>query len=301
MTILKLIRFPNLLMVFFTQWVIYQMMSKAHQVNSILSNFQTFDFILLSVCTMLIAASGYVINDIYDQKIDSVNKPEKQIVGKYITGKTAMLIYILLLVFGFGLAFYLAVQEAKTPLIVLFPASAFLLFLYALHFKKTYLLGNVLVSLFVAAVPIIVILGFFNSLAAANEAFPKQMIAIYIYAAFGFISNLLREIVKDLEDVEGDHLAKAKTLPIVSGSKTALSICIFLTGLLIVGIIVFICIDLKNIGALLGFLLLAIIASCLWLINHLRKAEQKGDFGRISLGIKIIMLIGLISLYIWSI
>lgn len=283
-------------MVFISQCVIFHILQL-----TIGSPLGFINFLMLSFCTILIAASGYVINDVFDVEIDAINKPEKQIVGKSITEKTANYIYGLLVILGFAIAIYLAYHLEKFNLLILFPAATGLLYLYARWFKKSFLVGNILVSVFVAAVPLIIVLGAFDSFQEASSKGGMLIKGIYIYSVFGFIANLLREIVKDVEDQEGDKIAAANTLALQWGERKAKGICLALVLLLIIGLALYIFQEFQDLSLYFLTAISIVLIFNVWIAFQLNKAQHKNDYHKISTNIKLMMLCGLISLYIWTI
>ncbi len=107
--VLNLIRWKNLLMIAFMQYLIkYALLLPFRESHSVLVTLSDFHFFLLVLATVLIAAGGYVINDIYDVETDRINKPEKLIINKYITEKNASTLFMILNIIGVGIGFYFA-------------------------------------------------------------------------------------------------------------------------------------------------------------------------------------------------
>ncbi len=294
-----LIRWPNLLIVCITQIIVwFQLIGKTLHYQNLTSNLSLFQFILVSLCTMIVAAAGYVINDIEDIKIDLINKPEKVIVGKHILVKTCYSFYYLLLVIGLLIALVLAWQLDKLPYVLLYPISAGALHVYATHLKKTSLLGNILISFFVAAVPILVFLADADQIPFSQNT--RLYSILILYSTLAFLANLAREIVKDMQDQKGDKVFGAKTFPIRYGfTSTKYLIHFILTTILIVlGYWSFIYDShFQNSFSIgLGSLPLTLIAISLMI--YLTKMESPVEFGKWSLGIKLFMLFGLIFLYL---
>lgn len=296
---IKLVRWPNLLIVFLTQWIVWsQLMCKSLRQLGIASNLSFFQFCLLSFSTMLVAAAGYVINDIEDVKIDLINKPDKVVVGTRLTAGLCYTFYYCLLLIGFTIALFLAWQLDKFPFVMLYPLFAVLLHLYATHLKQTPLLGNILISLFVAAVPMLIFLADASELFIyANE---RVLHILLLYGSLAFLANLAREVIKDMQDVKGDRAYGAKTFPILFGLKNSKYLVMF-SLLTIIAILMYWTfvwdIDQQSrwsIGA--GTVPLLLI--CFGLITQLPKLESAAEFGRWSLGIKIFMLFGLLFLYL---
>lgn len=272
--------------------VYYFVLSKLH-VNLVLSGTELVLFIL---DTMMIAATGYIINDIVDYQADYINKPHKTFIPNPVSLQNAWRYYFIILITGFLLAIYLGIQTNNIPLITLYPLACGLLFTYSTRFKNSILTGNLLVSLFVAFVTGIILVAERQILFEA-EADWKQMAIIEIlcfYMAFSFLVNLIREIIKDVEDIEGDKAKGLITYPIQFGvnSSKRLSIIILSITILIVAIwsqISLIDMDLR----LKAYLFLMIIAPLVIVIQILTKTTGKRDFSKISTILKWTMLAGL--------
>jgi len=296
---IKLVRWPNLLIVFVTQCVVwFHLVNNALELKNLTSNLNLFQFLLLSLCTMIVAAAGYIINDIKDVKIDLINKPDKVIVGKFISVKTCYLFYYLLLGLGLLLAIALGWKLNKLPFVILFPMAAGCLHAYATTFKKSNLIGNILISCFVAAVPIIIFLADAEYFSFADDT--RLYYILLLYALLAFLANLAREIVKDMQDVKGDKSFKASTFPIRFGfQKTRYLIYSILSSLLfILGYWTFIY-DFTNQSNLsIGLGTIPLLTIALALMISLSSFNTPDDLGKWSLGIKLFMLFGLIFLYL---
>ncbi len=298
---IKLIRWPNLIIVFITQWIVWTFLIKgALTQNGIDSNLSIDQFILLSVCTMLVAAAGYVINDIEDVKIDLINKPNKVIVGKYLTKQFCTTYYYTLLTVGLIIAVYLGWSWNKLSYVVLYPLFSGLLYYYAVALKKSFLLGNVLISLFVAFVPILIFLAEYEGVVQLNDQ--RLMNILILYGALAFLSNFIRELVKDIQDIKGDKAFGANTFPIRYGhrsGKILLSlILVILMSLILIWTFILDKENQSNLSMALGTSPLLLIS--LALLSTLPKLESPKQFGNWGNGIKIFMLFGLVFLYLQS-
>ena len=298
-SLLKLIRWPNLLIVFITQWLVWnELIGKSLAVHNLNSNLSFFQFLLLSLSTVLVAAAGYVINDIEDIKIDLINKPDKVIVGKYILTKQCKIIYHSLLAIGFLFAVYLAWQLDEIPYLFIYPLSAACLHFYATHFKKSTLWGNLIISLFVAAVPLIIFLADIEQFSYTTDT--RLYHILYLYASLAFLANLAREIVKDMQDIKGDKIFGANTFPIRFGLVPS-KYLIYLLLIIIFLILLYWTWILDNaqqtkISIAFGSIPLLVIVSAL--IVTLQSMNSKEEFGKWSLGIKLFLLFGLLFLYL---
>jgi len=239
MNYVKVIRWPNLLimagvMVCLRYFLILPQFDKVE----ILAG-TTFSLFLLFVAGVLaIAAGGYVINDIFDQEIDAINHPGSQIVGAKMTLFHANLYYVVLTAFGVCVGIYLAWLTSRIYFGMIFVTMAALLYYYSKRYKRQLLSGNIVVSIATALVLIIVwnfelfMLDTENAQSAVDSGItPYISKMVYAYTFFAFIVSLIREIVKDMEDVTGDAAYNCATIPILLGiarTKKIVSVLIVL-------------------------------------------------------------------------
>lgn len=223
MSFLRLIRFPNLVIVALTQYLLYQrIILPALDNQQIVRTLPQDQFLLFIIVTVFITAGGYIINDIIDVKIDSLNKPLKIIIGRKITMVTAYWLYFCFNLLGFLFALYLALVGNRMSLLFIFPGAVIGLLLYSAFLKKRPLSGNLLVSLYCAGVALIIWIAEQPSLLQlSGTAFTYVAHLFTYYAVFAFFATLFREIVKDLEDATGDAAAGAQTAPIAWGVTPA--------------------------------------------------------------------------------
>ncbi|WP_308992229.1 geranylgeranylglycerol-phosphate geranylgeranyltransferase [Mariniflexile litorale] len=299
MNIINLIRWKNLLMIAIVQLLIKYALLEPFGVPTSLN---TLGIVLLILATICIAAAGNIINDIYDIETDFINKPDKIIVGKSISEKTAYNLFIIFNVVGVSIGFYLSHMVDRNAFFSLFVIISALLYVYATYLKQTLLIGNIVISVLVALSLIIV--GIFELLPATISFNQQTQLTffkiIFDYAVFAFIINLLREITKDLEDINGDYKAGMNTLPIAIGTKRATKVLFTLSfvPLFIVGSYVVNSLY-KNQIAVLYFLIF-IIAPLIYITIKLFNASTKKDFHHISNMLKLVMLFGMLSLLLYK-
>ncbi|SKB30977.1 4-hydroxybenzoate polyprenyltransferase [Salegentibacter holothuriorum] len=294
-TYLKLLRWPNLIFIALTLILIKFSFFEEFGASITLN---AFGYALLILATICIAASGYVINDIYDIETDKINKPKKLFVGNKVSEKRANNLFIVLNIIGVGLGFYLANLLGKPGFVAIFIFSSALLYLYASYLKQIPILGNVLISLLVAFVVLLpAIFDLFPAISSQNKKIQSLLFSILLdYAVFAFLVNLLREMVKDQEDVKGDHNAGIQTLPIILGVKRTNKI-IFALGILpVVAIVYYIYNYLFENTFLVIYTLLFILAPLLYFLVRIWEAKKKSDYSHLSLMLKIILFFGLISI-----
>jgi 4-hydroxybenzoate polyprenyltransferase len=232
---------------------------------------------LLVVSTCLIAAGGYIINDYYDIKIDLVNKPERVVIGHGITRRYALLFHTLLTISGIIIGAFLNWKIGAINF-----AAGFLLWWYSNDLKRQPFIGNFVVGLLTGA-----------SILMVDSLYRSGNTLIYIYASFAFFISLIREIIKDMEDLKGDNTFGCRTLPIVWGLRKTkfliyLLIILFSGGVLLVN---FFYVNLP-----LWYFGVCLFIPLLWLLYQLVKADTKRDFAWLSNFCKMILLLGVLSM-----
>ena len=303
MNYLNLIRWKNLLMLVLVQVLVkYALFEPFLKTSNLSVTFNWFGFTLLVISTVCLAAAGYIINDIHDVEADLVNKPEKVLIGKSISENIAYNLFIALNIVGVGIGFYLSILIGKSFYFVLFIIISALLYLYATHLKELTLIGNIVVSLLVAFS--ILIVGLFDLtpvITAENQQTQLTFFSIVLdYAIFAFMVNLLREIAKDIEDVDGDYKAGRKTLAVTLGRERAKNILLILISVAITAIVYYLLKNLYKQQIAIGYFLIFIIGPLLYLSIKTYSAKQKKDFSFISKALKLVMLFGMFSLLIYQ-
>jgi 4-hydroxybenzoate polyprenyltransferase len=272
---LKLTRFPNLFIIGFTQYfcAIF-LVAFPDNGFELLYDYRLF---LLSSSTIMIAAAGYIINDYYDVKIDYINKPNRVVVGKLIKRRIVLASHVVLNVLGIGIGFYLNLYIG----IINFFAG-FLLWIYSNQLKRLPFIGNLVISL-LTALSILVLAVYFQ----------KNVSLIMNYAIFAFSINLIREIIKDMEDLRGDMRFGSKTLPIVWGLRKT-KYLLYVLILVFVFILFYLSFQLGN--QTLNIFLIILIVPIIYLIYLLYRADSQKRFHRLSMYCKLLMLAGISSM-----
>lgn len=299
MKYLKLIRYQNLLLLAFMQLLFRYGFLKFQNIFLSLNDWQ---YGLLVLATVLIAAAGYVINDILDQETDYDNDKGNVIVGKLISEKVAYNFYFVLNITGVGIGYYLASVIHKPSFAGAFIIISATLYMYATSLKQMLLIGNIVVALLLSFS--VIIIGLFDLLPATYEGNQTEMGVMFSilidYAIFAFIINLIREIVKDMEDVEGDYNNGISTLPIAIGlGKT--SIIVGVLGIIATLILLWY-INSNLMESKLYYTviygLFFVVAPMIFFVVKVWSAKTKEEFRLLSTVLKWIIFFGILSILV---
>jgi 4-hydroxybenzoate polyprenyltransferase len=256
-----------------------------------------FNYILLVIATVCIAAGGYVINNIMDQDTDEIAKPQNRVVGVSISETMAYNWYIGLTIIGVGIGFYLSNVIYKPTFASMFILVATLLYMYATSFKQIPVLGNVVVALMLSTS--IIIIGLFDILPAIdvdNRFRMKEAFDILMhYAIFAFIINLIREIVKDMEDMDGDYQSGINSLPIAIGVQKTKIIVGVLTVISIGILAYYVNSNLFELDYVVYYAMILIVGPLIYFGVKLLNAATKKEYHHLSLVLKIILFFGILS------
>ncbi|WP_406683395.1 geranylgeranylglycerol-phosphate geranylgeranyltransferase [Seonamhaeicola sp. MEBiC1930] len=299
MNFLNLIRWKNLLMIALVQLLIKYGLLESFGAHTTLD---TIGIFILILATISIAAAGNIINDIHDIETDLVNKPEKVIVGKSISEKWAFNLFIVLNIVGVGLGYYLSHIVGKSAFFSLFVIISALLYVYASYLKQTLLIGNIVISILVAlSVLIVGVFELLPNITPLNQQLQLVYFKIVLdYAIFAFIINLIREIAKDIEDIDGDYKAGMNTLPIAIGRERTSNILFALSLIPVLGIAHYIVYELyQNQIAVIYFLML-LWAPSIYISIKVFNAKSKKDYYHISNLLKLVMLFGMLSVLLYK-
>lgn len=308
---LRLVRWPNLVMIAVTQVLFY--ISFVYPYYAALEDFYTsftgIYFLLLMVSSLLIAAAGNIINDYFDRNIDEINKPEKKVIDKFIKRRWAIVLHILFSFTGILIGFYI---DLNTPVFWMGFSNAIcvcLLFAYSISLKKKLLVGNILISMLTAWVILVCFFCYYRTMSCNNcetfqwEATVRRFIRIsFLYAGFAFVISLIREVVKDMEDREGDKRYGCNTMPIAWGIPASkVFVAVWLVVLIgMIGIVQFYVLQFGWYWSAV-YCIVLIIAPLLWILRQLYKAQVPKDYHQVSSAIKFVMMAGLLSMIFFKI
>jgi len=299
----KLIRIQNLAIIALTQYLfryfILIPIMKLEPVSPVLSHL---NFALLVISTLFIAAAGYAINDYFDIRTDRINKPKKIIVGKHISRRVAMLIHTVFNVIAFIIGTYVSYKAGSVKLVVILIIMITLLWMYSVKFKAYFLLGNILVS-FSSAMSILIVWIFDMYAIHYTGEFIIMNIRtlnffVWAYFLFAFAISLLREIIKDIEDIEGDKKIGCTTIPVVLGVKKTKY---FLYAILLISLCALIYLSYQiccsqYFKVVFWYMDIVIIIPLIYMGYIIIKAKNKDDFSYLSSITKFIMLAGVLSM-----
>lgn len=274
-SLLKLTRFGNLLIIALAQYF----------TAGYLVGVDTLDdsrLFFLSVSTIVIAAAGYIINDYYDVKIDYINKPDRVVIGKSIPRRYAILFHVVLSGLGVLLGFYLWWKTRMLRIPAINILSVFLLWWYSNSLKRMPFVGNLTVAILTGL-----------SILIVDALYRTGSALIIIYALFAFFMTLVREIIKDIEDLKGDNTFGCRTLPITMGIRKTKIVVYVILGIFSVTVLV---LNFFYEALPLKYYLIFLFLPLLWFTYRLFRADMKNDFSILSSFCKIIMVLGILSM-----
>jgi len=301
----RLVRWANLLIMVFIQFALYYVLVDRFYGMVGVTPALGYTFLsLLVVVTVLVSAAGYIINDYFDIRVDRINKPGKMVIEKHINYRAALTMAWILNAVAVVLGFYLARESGSWRLGLLFPMVIMMLWLYSINYKRTVLWGNIAVALLSAMVVLFVWLFEFFMLRQQPASFVTisaylGVISAYFgfYALFAFFITLIREVVKDAEDIEGDKTYGVNTLAVRYGTgmskKVAAGIAVFTVLAMVYAVWV-----MFKMNMVIPFIyyFVAVIIPLVYVVFRIRSAQSKADFSAISSILKLIMLAGIIGL-----
>lgn len=278
-------------------------------------NQEPLDFFLLVFSTILIAAGGNIINDYFDVKADRINKPEKLIITKHIKPRWAIVTHWLFNLLAFTIACFLSWRYETFWYMFIHLLSINGLWFYSMYFKRKFLTGNIIISLLTGLVPILCGIYFLHITTPFNDFLPPhwskeswlsalnlKIFFVLFYAIFAAALNLVREIIKDMEDVEGDKMIRAKTIPIVLGQRKTKWIVISLVIIMLILPTPFIFEAYTIYGNTLVQTMapaILIVLGLLLVIFQVWKAQEKQELKRADLTLKLVMIIGCCMPFYW--
>ncbi len=301
----KLIRATNLFIIGLSISLFYCLiLIPAHQ-SKLFTNllpFTTLEFVLFVLSVVFIAAAGNIINDYFDFELDKEFKPQRPLPSGAFSLDTAMYLHAVFAFAGIGLGFYLGYKNSSFKIGYIYIICTLMLYVYSAFLKKMPLAGNVLVSALTGFVFVLLMLfevNFLNTIHFEGSQFVLDMLLwqVKFYGGFAFLTNLAREIVKDIEDKEGDGEHSINTIAVQFG-ETAAKITTAIVLVLLLAALAFFMRGFIAAGAVKEFVYLsvAVVVPVIAAIVLLVPAKEKKQYTRISLLLKVIMLLGILSI-----
>lgn len=302
MAYFRLFRVVNLfimaLIMVFVKFFLFDPSLALDKVASPLSDLQ---FIWLVATYMFIAAGGYAINDYYDIGMDEINRPGKTVLRNKIPLSYGQNLFFILtaigVLSGFGLAYTL--QSTTLYFMPVFVAALF--WFYSTKYKREFVSGNLVVA-FLAALNIGIVYIYYTLSFPGIGDFPVNVFPyitkiVVIFASFAFFVTFIREIIKDVVDIEGDSKFDCKNIAIHFGVKETKLILYVLSFVLLAAILVFVYFTWKlNKDYLFYYVLVVLVPMWIYFISNLFKAKETDDFKPLALFLKIFMVAGIVSL-----
>ena len=295
----QLIRWQNLVFIALTQLLYYYCIYWP-----LIHIDRTIQLFWLISASVLIAAAGYIINDYFDLNIDLINKPDKNVFVKRINRRWAIIWHFILSFAGIVIT-AIAVGIEKWYLITANIGCVALLWVYSTSFKKRMLIGNVIISLLTSWTVLILFFAFTepkHAYTLINPVIVRLFRITFLYAGFAFVISLMREAIKDMEDMEGDMRYGCKTLPIVAGTRST-KIYVTVWNIVLLGSVSVLQLYIMQFRWWFAILYCAvfILIPLVLLQQKLFNAFKPKEFRYLSNLSKLIMLTGIVSMIFFKI
>ncbi|MBP1666372.1 MAG: prenyltransferase [Bacteroidetes bacterium] len=310
--ILKLIRWQNLLLVVLTmvlmRYAIVEplisrigviLLKGSGEEIPMALQLPWYDFLILVFATVSITAGGYVINDYFDIGTDMINRGEV-IVGTRISRRKAMLWHSILNIAGVVAGFYVSARAGYFWFGTIFLLVSGLLYFYSASYKRQFLIGNLVVSILTALVPLLTVLfewaALYRYYSVNAIELPNLKFLFYWaggFSLFAFLTTLIREIIKDIEDFEGDAAYGRNTVPVMIGipASRIISICLII---ITIAALYLVWHSFINDKITLIYLSVAVVIPMLFVIFRIVRSRGRKELHTASGIIKLVMITGVL-------
>lgn len=303
----QLVRWPNLLFIAVTQVLFHYCIvlpSAVGNINTFQLKLTTPLFWLLALSSICIAAAGYIINDYFDINIDQINKPQKMVVDRSISRRRAMILHLILSLVGILLSIYISWKLENWVIAPSNTVCVILLWIYSTTYKRRLLIGNFFISFLTAWVILVLLVAEMPGWWAFEGYSLQEKLTIarlsrigMLYAGFAFMLTLVREVIKDIEDMEGDRKYDCRTMPIVWGIPAAkIFVAVWLVVLIAALIISQVYVIQFGWWLSAGYVLLLVVIPLLFIFKQLYLAKSIADYAILSKNVKYVMLSGILSM-----
>lgn len=295
-------RWPNLLFIAITQLLFhFCILAPNIQLTGLHPLVQDKHLWLLITASVCIAAGGNIINDYFDINIDRINKPHKLVVDKFITRRWVIFWHLVLSAAGIVCSVYVGMRLSHFWIGLANTICVLLLFIYSASLKKKFLVGNIVISALTAWTILVLLLPEYIMLVPAGNAvdvYDKIFRLGILYAGFSFIISLVREVIKDMEDVEGDRRNGCKTMPIVWGyNASKVFVAVWLIVLIAILIVAQIYVIHFGWWLSISYAAITLIIPLIVIFIKLFTANSQKDFHQLSSYVKWVMLAGILSMF----
>ena len=232
-----------------------------------------FNLFIIVIASSLTIASGYIINNFYDSKKDLINRPNKSMLDRLVRQKTKLQVYFAVNFIVFLLAFFVSIRA-----VFFFSTYIFLIWFYSHKLKKIVVIGNLTAS-FLAVLPFFAILLYYKNL------YPQ----IFAHATYLFLLLLIREMIKDLENIKGDVANNYQTIPVLFGENFSKKIISVLTVSTVIPI--YFLIEIFEVGYMDIYFYVSLIV-LIFFIQKLWKSETKSDYLMLHNILKFLVVAG---------
>lgn len=271
-SMLSVVRGYNIAIIVLAQYLsaIFILAPEKKRALDVILDFNLFMIVIVSSLTI---ASGYIINNFYDSEKDLINRPNKSQLDRLVSQKTKLKVYFTVNFIVFLLSFFVSFRA-----VLFFSTYIFLIWFYSHKLKKMSVVGN-LTAAFLAVLP------FFAILLYYKNVYPQ----ILAHATFLFLLLLIREIIKDLENIKGDIANDYQTIPVLFGENTAKKIITLLTVLTIVPI--YFLVEIFEVGYMDIYFYVSLIV-LIFFLQKLWKSNSKPDYLKLHNILKFLVVSG---------
>ncbi|WP_286968379.1 geranylgeranylglycerol-phosphate geranylgeranyltransferase [Flavobacterium sp. UBA4854] len=248
----------------------------------ILLDFYLFLIVFASAITI---ASGYIINNFYDSQKDLINRPNKSMLDRLVSQKTKLNVY-------FSLNFLAVIMASIVSwrAFLFFSVYIFMIWFYSHKIKKYPIIGNLMSALLAVTPFFAILLYFYNKISFEEiENHMSHFVVISAHAIFLFLLLLIREMIKDLENLKGDLVTDYRTIPVLYGEKISKQIITALTILTIVP--VYVLVNIHDVGYM-DIYFYASFGVLLFFLIYLWKSDSKEQYLRLHNVLKFLIVSG---------